>query len=368
MKFRTIRYHIKQGISGLFKNRLMSLAAIITVMACVFILIISLCVVENINYIIDQFETKIGVSVFISDKCNDKDVSLIEQKLKSIPHVQNVKYISKDEALNWSKENFGDKVFLKGLEEDNPLPRSFDLIIDSTENQEEVISSIEKIQRKYEEDILSKSVEEKFKKNELSENASEGDANTENISEEINNSTKDSSGVSLEEYKNAEISAIGSEDYDYSGIYKITASKSAADSLSAVKNTIRVISFILIIVMAVIATGIIVNTIKLTVLIRKNEINIMKYVGATDKFIRGPFIIEGLLIGIIGAIIPCIISWLSYDRIITIIYQEFSIIQKLFEFSPSSEIFSLVIPISLIFGGVLGVLGSVTSVKKHLNV
>ena len=367
MKFRTLKYHIKQGISGLFKNRLMSLAAIVTVMACVCILIISLCVVENINYIIEQFESRIGISVFIKDEVSDKDVSYIEQQLKSISHVQEVKYVSKEEALEKSKERWKDKTFWKGLEKDNPLPKSFDIVIDSSENQRAVIADVEKIQKNFEESIVSKNVEKDFKeKNKISENTSE--AVSEDLPESNTEVLKDKDGISIDEYKNAEISSIGSETYEYKGIYKIQAAQTAADSLATIKNTIRIISFVLILVMGIIAMGIIINTIKLTVFVRKNEINIMKYVGATDKFIRGPFIVEGFLIGIIGAIIPCIISWLFYDEIINVMYNEFSLLKRLFEFKQGSDIFTFIIPMSLIFGAGLGVLGSITSVKKHLNV
>lgn len=364
MKFRTLKYQIKEGVSGLFKNRLMSLAAIITVMACVFILIISLCIVENISYLLDQLETKISISVFIGDQNNDQDVSALEQKLRAVSHVSDVKYISKDEAMKRAKETWNDSGFLDGLEKDNPFPRSFDLYIDSPENQRAVVEAVKEIQKEFETEIVSKNVEQKF--NSENGNVQNLEVSSEVVSEESN--VKDSSGVSLEEYKNAEISTIGASGYKYIGIEKIRDSQSMADSFAAIKNTVRAMSFMLIIIMAVVATGIIVNTIKLTVFVRRNEINIMKYVGATDKFIRGPFVVEGILIGITGAIIPCIVSWLSYDKIVNLMYDKFSILQKLFELSPSSEIFSVIIPISLILGAGIGALGSITSVRRHLNV
>ncbi len=376
MKFRTLKYHIRQGVSGILKNRLMSLAAIITVMACIFILIISLCIVENISYVINQFESKIGVNVYIKDSVPDRDVSMLEQKFKEISHVSEVRYISKEMALEEGKGSLAssDSKLWEGLEKDNPLPRSFVLMIDSSENQRDVIAAAEVIQKSYEEEIVSKSVEENFKTENVgkSENADRTET-SENTSEEtenssISDSSKDASGISLEEYKKAEMSVIGAEDYKYKGIYKIQASQSLADSLSTIKNTIRIISIILILVMGIIATGIIINTIKLTVLLRKNEISIMKYVGATDRFIRGPFIVEGLLIGIIGSVIPCIISWISYDEIIGAMYNEFSLLKRLFEFSPSVEVFSFIVPIAVILGGGLGVIGSITSVRKHLDV
>lgn len=369
MKFRTLRYQIKEGVSGLFKNRLMSLAAIITVMACVFILIISLCIVENISYVLEQIETKISVSVFLGDKNSDQDIAVLEQRLKEVSHVSEIKYVSKEGAMQRAKETWNDSGFLKGFEEDNPFPRSFDLFIDNPENQRAVVEDVREIQKEFEKEIVSKNVEQKF-------NSENGDVqNFENSSEavlenseDVDKTEKDSSGVSLEEYKNAEISTIGTNGYEYIGIEKIRDSQSMADSFAAIKNTIRIMSSMLIIIMAVVATGIIVNTIKLTVFVRRNEINIMKYVGATDKFIRGPFVVEGILIGITGAIIPCIVSWLSYDKIINLMYDKFAILRRLFELCPSSEIFSFIVPLALIIGAGIGALGSITSVRKHLNV
>lgn len=113
---------------------------------------------------------------------------------------------------------------------------------------------------------------------------------------------------------------------------------------------------------------IIVNTIKISVFTRKTEINIMKYVGATDWFIRWPFIIEGVLIGLLGALIPMLIAWPAYAKSISMIYDFFPIIKNMVTFRESSEIFSILLPFALIFGILLGVIGSVTSIRKHLKV
>lgn len=373
MKFRTLKYHIKEGLSGIFKNRLMSLAAIITVMACIFIFIISMCVIENISYILEQFESKIGITVFVKDEVSDKDLTEIEQQLKQLNHVNDVRYTSKEQALQKEKENFKDKKFLEGLEKDNPLPRSFYLAIDSSENQRAVIAEVETIQKNFEQQFATKIAENKFKaevevftqdtENESVESATEEVTNT-----ELSANSKDKNGISLEEYQKAEVSAIGSDDYEYKGIYKITAAHTAADSLAAIKNTLRLVGIILLLVMIIIAMEIIMNTIKLTVFVRRNEINIMKYVGATDRFIRGPFIVEGLVIGIVGAIIPCAVCWFFYDQIVNIIYNEFSLVHKLFELKTGSDIFVTVIPLAILLGGGIGALASITSIRKHLNV
>jgi cell division transport system permease protein len=113
---------------------------------------------------------------------------------------------------------------------------------------------------------------------------------------------------------------------------------------------------------------IIVNTIKLAVYIRRTEINIMKYVGATDWFIRWPFVIEGTLIGIIGSFIPITICVLSYSKVIENIYAKFPIIKQLIEFKPFGEIFPVIVPIAIIVGIIIGTFGSLFSVHKHLQV
>jgi len=109
------------------------------------------------------------------------------------------------------------------------------------------------------------------------------------------------------------------------------------------------------------------NTIKLTVFIRKNEINIMKYVGATDWFIRWPFVIEGIIIGFIGAVIPCIVCWLGYDGIAGFI-NGIPLLTSFAQLKSASDIFYVIAPIGLLIGIALGSIGSISSLEKHLNV
>ena len=94
----------------------------------------------------------------------------------------------------------------------------------------------------------------------------------------------------------------------------------------------------------------------------------MKYVGATDWFIRWPFIIEGIIIGIVGASIPIIIAWPLYNKLISIIYEQIPMIHSIVSFRFGIDIFSILLPVALIFGALLGVLGSNISLRKHLNV
>ena len=94
----------------------------------------------------------------------------------------------------------------------------------------------------------------------------------------------------------------------------------------------------------------------------------MKYVGATDWFIRWPFVVEGIVIGVIGAAIPLIISWPLYSKCVSLAYEHFSILTNIASFLGSYEIFSKIVPLGLLAGIALGVLGSVTSIRKYLKV
>ena len=129
-----------------------------------------------------------------------------------------------------------------------------------------------------------------------------------------------------------------------------------------------ILSIIIIFILAIISVAIIVNTIKLTVYVRKTEINIMKYVGATDWFIRWPFVIEGVLIGIIGSVIPIIICMFGYEKVVEIIYEKMSFIKNYVEFKDTLSMFLAIAPVTITLGTLLGVIGSVNSIKKHLNV
>lgn len=152
-------------------------------------------------------------------------------------------------------------------------------------------------------------------------------------------------------------------------IRKVNHALSITNILISIGNVIRGISIVIIAILVIVSVVIITNTIKLAVYIRKNEIGIMKYVGATDWFIRWPFVIEGTLIGLIGAIIPAFLSMFGYNVLIEKVYEKFSLIQQLgIQFMPSGDIFTNLFPLSVVVGIIIGTLGSGVSVKKYLKV
>ena len=131
---------------------------------------------------------------------------------------------------------------------------------------------------------------------------------------------------------------------------------------------IRVISMILLIILVIISIFIISNTIKLTVYARRKEISIMKYVGATNGFIRWPFIVEGIIIGVIAAIISIIIVGLAYNAIINKLITVETIKTLEISFVSFADMFNLIIIVYLILGIGIGIIGSITSMKKYLQV
>ncbi|MCL2396960.1 MAG: permease-like cell division protein FtsX [Defluviitaleaceae bacterium] len=150
------------------------------------------------------------------------------------------------------------------------------------------------------------------------------------------------------------------------GVGNIVEASDFTDFLVTTNNFVGIFSFVIILILGVLSVVIITNTIKLTVASRRNEIIIMKYVGATDWFIKWPFVIEGIFIGVIGAIIPLAISWVSYDNLIGSIMGSSHFLEQL-PFRSASDIFPIFTPVTIILGATIGLLGSIMSMRKYLN-
>ena len=136
--------------------------------------------------------------------------------------------------------------------------------------------------------------------------------------------------------------------------------------LSTVVNCIGIIFIVILVFMSVI---LIMNTIKLTVTLRKNDIEIMKYIGATDSFVRVPFIVEGILLGFFGTIVPLLIVYIIYSMIFnTVTSNSADALYSLLSLRTPGEVFAFLIPLSLIIGVGIGTVGSTISVRKFMEV
>lgn len=151
---------------------------------------------------------------------------------------------------------------------------------------------------------------------------------------------------------------------DVNGVEKVIQNEDAINNLVRIANYIRSFSIWIIIALAIVSVFIISNTIKLTVYTRRKEINIMKFVGATDWFIRWPFIIEGIIIGIIGSCASAALVISGYGFLVNVVQDNVMFISL----NPLSELLPLILYSTFGLGVILGGLGSFISVRKHLNV
>ncbi len=176
--------------------------------------------------------------------------------------------------------------------------------------------------------------------------------------------------ASLEVYLNDASRQQELVDYIWSidGVRLVNASKSVAESFASFGRLISYVSLGIIVILVGVAVFLISNTVTIGITVRHEEIAIMKYLGATDFFVRAPFLIEGMLIGLIGSLIPVCILKVLYDKVVMFVGTEFSALNNILTFLPSGEIFRILIPVSLMIGLGIGFIGSYLTLIKHVRV
>jgi len=301
MKFNSITYFIEQALKNIFKKQLMSISSILTVVSCIFIVVLSYCVAVNINYMLDLPEAK-NITVFLDDSIAPEERSALFGQVRKIDCVSDVRYVSPDESLLHLKKTIGADMedIFDILNEDNPLRHSFEITVESSKYQKQV-------------------------------------------SDELKAMT-------------------------VHGISKVNDMVDIANILVSLNNAVKIAGIVIVLILALFAVTIVMNTIRLTVNSRRAEIGIMKYVGATDWFIKWPFVIEGFIIGIVGGIIPSLVCWFFYGGIISSINNADNFLGRILEFRDASTIFPFITPVAVVLGGAIGVIGSITSIRKHLDV
>ena len=152
------------------------------------------------------------------------------------------------------------------------------------------------------------------------------------------------------------------------GIRQVNRSDVMASSLSNVAILVGYASVAIIVILLAVSIFLIMNTVVIGVTVRKDEISIMKLIGATDMFVNAPFVVEGVVIGMIGSIIPLIIIRYMYANIINYVLAKFSILNNILAFLPASSIFRVLTPVTLGVGIGIGFLGSILALRKHTNV
>lgn len=152
------------------------------------------------------------------------------------------------------------------------------------------------------------------------------------------------------------------------GVRQVNSSDTTATSLSNINILVGYISVAIIIILIAVSVFLISTTVTMGISVRKDEISIMKLIGATDFFIRSPFIVEGIIIGLIGATLPLIGLYFIYNKAISYISEKFNVLSGILSFLDVNIVFSTLIPISMLIGVGIGFFGSFLTVRKHLRV
>ncbi|MGI6623022.1 MAG: permease-like cell division protein FtsX [Acetivibrionales bacterium] len=304
MKIRTLKLLVKEGTNNVVKNKLMSFASIMTVVATLFFLGIILLIAINITTNIEAMKRDLKITVFlnidVSPFHREEVISFIEEK-KEAGVISEYTIVSKEQMYEDMKEILNNDALLKGFTVDN-MAESFEIKVTDPNNSDELIEQISEFKG-------------------------------------VNNDN----GIGY--------------------------GKDELDKLEAILKVFNYIVMAVLAVLMVVSVFLISNTIRLTVFARRRQIEIMKYVGALDSFIRWPFIVEGLLIGFIGAVLSFLITSQAYSwlqNVINVILANLNLATlRVLEFSPVAlRIFI----IYAIFGVIIGGIGSFLSVRKHLNV
>lgn len=151
-------------------------------------------------------------------------------------------------------------------------------------------------------------------------------------------------------------------------VREVRQSEQAARTLGSVNRLVSYISIAIIVVLLIISIFLISNTVSVGISVRKEEIGIMKLIGATDGFVRSPFVLEGIVLGVIGAAIPLIGLYFVYSSTVQFVLTKFNMLTGIVDFIPVGVIYRTLLPIGLALGIGIGLVGSFWTTRKHLKV
>ena len=317
MRSSTFGYVGKQGVKNIWRNKMFSLASIATMSACIFLFGLFFSILVNFQYIIKSAEEGVAITVFVNDDATEEQKKEIGEQLESRDDVSEVKYVSSDDAwAEFQKEYFGDNPELaEGFKDDNPLAGS--------DNYEVYMKTVKGDNK----DLIAKS--------------------------------KSLSATQQDLVKSAQ---------SLDGVRQVNKSDVVANTLSSVNMLVAYVSIAIIAILLGVSIFLISNTVTTGITVRKEEIAIMKYIGAKDFVVRSPFVIEGLIIGLFGAVIPLALLYFLYDKAVVYIMEKFSILKNIITFLPVGNVYIYLLPIGLAMGIGIGFLGSYFTVRKHLRV
>lgn len=311
MKISTLLYTIKQGFANIFRNKWYSLASIATISACLFLFGLFYAIVANFQSIVMKVEEGVSVTVFFHneyDKCEEHTDS-------QLPTEQRIEEIGQ-------------------------------MISARVEVSDVIYISDDEAWANFASDYYGENYAEGFPENPL----------VGEYSYEVY-----LSDVSMQD-------ALVNWLLSIPEVRRVNFSEVTADTLSGVNLLIAYVSLGIIVILLAVSIFLISNTVAIGISVRSAEINIMKYIGATDFFVRAPFVLEGILIGLLGAAIPLGLIYSLYNYALTYIVERFAILSNFLNFLAVEQVFSVLTPVSLVMGMGIGFLGSITTVRKHLRV
>lgn len=314
MKISSLFYTIRQGFANIFRNKWYSLASIATISACLFLFGLFYAIVANFQSIVKTAEEGISVTVFFhyegdalnGANCSPDHVVPSDQRIEELGQM-----IAKRSEVSEVKFISDDEAWAKF----------------ATQSYGEVYAVG------------------------FPENPLKGEYSYEVFL----------SDVSMQ-------SALVTWLQSIPEVRRVNYSELTANTLSGVNLLIAYVSMGIIAILLAVSIFLISNTVAIGISVRSAEINIMKYIGATDFFVRAPFVLEGVLIGLMGAVIPLGIIYSIYNYALSYVMERFSVLSSFLKFLSVDELFGILAPVSLAVGIGIGFLGSFSTVRKHLRV
>ncbi len=300
MNIGNLKYLLKEGLRNLWANRLMTLASVGVLTACLLLIGCAILFSDNVNSVVGYVEDQNEIVVFLDKENTEDENAALRTQIEEMADVESVTYTSKEQAWEIQKDKLGAAAALLEENGDNPYYAYFTV----------------------REKDLSK----------------------------INETT-------------AALSALD-------GVKQVNSSNEFATAVISLRRMVSIFGGILILALVLVSLVIIANTIRAAVFSRRKEINIMKYVGATNSFIRLPFLVEGVALGFLSALIAFLLCWICYALLVSSLTgnSETFLAAALENILPFSAVAGKLALLFFGAGTVTGTLGSVISVRNHLKV
>ena len=295
MKGASLKYLTHEGFRNIWVNRLMSLASVTVLLACLVIIGVGSMAFFNINALLDRVEAQNVVMVYLEMNADDATVTSVGEELSALPNVATCEFVSKEDAFAQQVESLGgDSSIFEGLN-GNPLPDAYKVTLADLSQFDATVDQIKAIEH----------------------------------------------------------------------VDTVRENSDLASRLVSVRRAVTILSVGVVVLLFLVALFIIANTIRITMFSRKLEINIMKAVGATNGFIRWPFFVEGILLGVISAVVSLGVLWGLYE-LITV---SFADLLRSFNFSlvPFKDYALQMLGVFLLIGVFTGGVGSMISMSKYLR-